>query len=130
MELIQAPQYLKVQTLMLRFPSDDMTVEEVVELYKVNYPVLMNASINDPVLESGNLVWEAVPPPVKTKGRKKKPLTILRQLAKGQTVPEWNTHKPMRIVITGARVGSVLNVLQRPRPLRASLPVSMPLPPP
>src|SRR5690606_7080218 len=130
MELIKAPQYLKVQTLMLRFPSDDMKVEEVVELYKVNYPVLMNATINDPVLEGGNLVWEATPPPVKTKGRKKKPLTVLRQMAKGHAVADWNGSTMLTVVITGARVERVLGALSGRRASSRSLPLSIPLPPP
>lgn len=62
-------QYLAIGTLKLPFPSPEMTVEEVREMYQMNFPVLMNAELSSPRLEGGALIYEATPPPVKTKGK-------------------------------------------------------------
>lgn len=70
--IIQPNQYLKIGMLQLPFPSEDMSVEDVVECYQLNYPILADSDISAPRLEGDILVYEAVPPPVKTKGKETK----------------------------------------------------------
>ena len=76
-QVMQPEQYLAIGTLKLPFPSPDLTVEEVVSMYQLNYPVLADADISKGIVQGDTLVYEATPPPVKTKGRNENSKTSL-----------------------------------------------------
>jgi len=58
----------KSGSVMLADPNPDLSPDEVRKLYAVNYPHLSSASVGEPTVQGDELVYEFMPPAVKTKG--------------------------------------------------------------
>jgi len=63
-----AVRVFKMGSVELADPDPSFPVDEVLGLYRTNYPQLKSATVSDPVLESGRLIYTIELPPVKTKG--------------------------------------------------------------
>lgn len=68
-QVTQPNQYITIGTIKLPFPCESSTIDDVVEMYQINYPILADATISSPKLINGELIYTATPPPVKTKGK-------------------------------------------------------------
>jgi len=68
MELAQATRTFKIGSVLLPDPAPDLSPEEAVKLYALNYPVVANGDLEGPEMVGDTAEYTVTPPPVKTKG--------------------------------------------------------------
>lgn len=66
--ITSAIRVFKMGSVELADPDPSQTPKQVLALYSNNYPQLKNATLPEPELVAGRLVYSIELPPVKTKG--------------------------------------------------------------
>ncbi len=68
-EIVQARRIFKLGSLRLTDPDPSLPPEEAIRLYAIAYPQVAQAQLSEPeVTDEGDLVFEVLRPPAKTKG--------------------------------------------------------------
>lgn len=67
-EVIELNRVFRMGTIDLDDPAPEKPPQEALALYAGSYPMLANASLEDPVVEGGKQVYVVIKPSAKTKG--------------------------------------------------------------